>query len=171
MSPVLPWGQYKKETLKVFNGKLTNEIKSIIAAENANDYKWEYLFENDPVQIGTTSYSTVQKKARDIFGSSLTSIELPVWENRDNIDVFIMDLAKNKENEVYASSYEAENKVESKIIDCKKSKNGRYIITKEYYYYTHWSHEEPDYTVTAIIKIKKNSKSSYSYNITSLSLK
>lgn len=155
-----------------YKGILTNQIKAIIAAENITDYHWDYLIENEPVLIGTTSYSKVQNKAKNLFGKSVVKIEFPIWKNRDNIDDFKMDLAKSKDsNVIYACSYDAENKIESEIIDWKKSSNGIYTITREYYYYTHWGNEKPDYTVKAIIKLKKNSTSSYGYNITSLILK
>lgn len=167
------YSKLKAEISKNYNGKLTNKVKSVISAENANGYKLYHTISNSPAQIWKTSSKAVQNKAKNIFGSSLTSIELPVWKskNKNNIDDFEMQLAKNKKGEIFTVYCDAENNIKSEIVRGVKGKKGVFTITKEYQYYIHWSNKKPDYTITAIIKLKLNSKSSYGYNIIALSIK
>ena len=59
---------------KKYNGKLTTEVKSAIAADKATGY--QELYSDPPYTIETTSLSKVKKSYTNIFGTVKPKLEL-----------------------------------------------------------------------------------------------
>lgn len=164
--------QFLKSLKKTYNGKLTTKVMSAIAASQTKGYKWSYNSYITPGEVGKVSASKVKKEYKNLFGKKISKINLPVRKSSKSLKGWYLDFAKNKSSSTvyWYSGYETDTNLTGKITGIKKAGSGKYTITKKYSFYKHWSHKKPDYTFTVKIKVKKNSKSSYQYNIIGLSI-
>lgn len=163
--------EYLQSMKKHYNGKLTTKAKSAIAASQTKGYKWKndkYLF---PGEIGSVSSSKVKVKYKQLFGKNISKINLPVKKAK-NLKKWYLDFSKSKTSKTvyWYSGYETETKFSTKITGVKKTEKNTYTVTKKYKFYKHWAQKKPDYTFTVKVKLKKNAKSPYKYNITGLTI-
>ncbi len=164
-----------------YNGKLTNQVKTIIATRNL-DYKkdvetertWE---KEDFTYILTVSEKTINTKIKNIFGKKLDKIDLPIWKDKNSLNDFTKEfylggLAKSEAGKIYIINEEFDSHTEFKYVTKNVEKSGNtYTVTRQYKYYRYFLDTKPQYIVNATITIKKNSNSSYGYNIVGLKLK
>ncbi|MGN0355770.1 MAG: hypothetical protein ACI4EI_11965 [Muricoprocola sp.] len=162
---------YKKNIRKIYNGKLSEKNKAVIAAGNT---KTTFYMTHDQAYIDRMELSKVKKQYTNLFGTKNPVIKLPVVESATDLSSYYYRYAKSRGKYVYTYSCESEFALSTKLLSVKKIESGKYAIKKKYDFYTHWIYkqrgEKPSVSPIVTIYVEKNNKSSYGYNIVGLTI-
>ncbi len=167
----------QEEFAEAVGDKINNSeeyTKTSIAVSSISNIRVNDV-EGDEITYSEREYDEVEQHYYNLFGEENALIELP--EIRDPSD-------NGMTEQMYAGHYgqlstgnfvigyrlgEDDVYEDSEVIDV--SKDGEEcVVTKEYHFYNHWSHETPDYTFNVDITLTENSDSAYGYNITGINV-
>ena len=159
---------YKKALKKLYNGKLADNQKALIAAMNTKGYK-EYASKDFTEYI---SASKVKNTYKQLFGKTPKTLRLRKVSDPGNENGYQNGYAA-KGNKVYRLTYDSESDMIAGNGSVKAS-GSKIVVTRKYSYYSYWGLKAngmaPTAKVTAKVTLKKNKASSYGYTITGLTL-